>query len=265
EFVFPGGPVRTRFVRLISKNSSGASGIGLSPLNVLAVGAVASIVSFPPDNNLARRQSPAAMANGAQIVATSDGPAGDASALLLSGTGQWTTVGTTNEYAIIQLAGGKVYTLDGVRFSSNVKDLEVWVSATTTDATAFARVFSANQVNAQTFTTFTFPSPVQARYLKLVMIEADRGAPITTGNFDVIAEGVVGIAGSSNPNGSPEQTLDPNPTGWQSAGGQVTNQFIKVQLAGSAAHDVYGVQITPFNDSFNPNLTGPKDFHIRVP
>src|SRR5262249_25832849 len=36
------------------------------------------------------------------------------------------------------------------------------------------------------------------------------------------------------------------------------------QLAGSAAHDVYGVQITPFNDSFNPNLTGPKDFDIRV-
>src|SRR5262249_5079847 len=54
EFVFPGGPVRTRVFKLILKNNYGATSIGLSTLNVMAVGAVDSIVSLPADNNLAR-------------------------------------------------------------------------------------------------------------------------------------------------------------------------------------------------------------------
>ena len=66
--------------------------------------------------------------------------------------GGFITSSLANEFAIIQLGGGKVYNLKGVRLATwfdagfgnakptAVKDFEVWVSATTPDPASFTRV-----------------------------------------------------------------------------------------------------------------------------
>lgn len=112
------------------------------------------------------------MINGGRIIDSSDTLGGSAPNIILQygGNGDgWQADVNNNAFAVIELAGGKVYTIEGVRLSGLVKDFEVWASSSSTDATAFTRVLSATQTGITVVSKFMFPGgPVKARYVKYV-------------------------------------------------------------------------------------------------
>jgi hypothetical protein len=104
----------------------------------------------------------------------------------------WVTTSRTDQWAVIQLAGGGLYTLEGVQLvafssavSDPVKNFEVWVSTTTADDAAFSRVLQATVANDGALQTFLFPGgPVQARYVRYIPLDSYRASnSITTGYF----------------------------------------------------------------------------------
>ncbi|HLG15061.1 MAG TPA: PKD domain-containing protein, partial [Blastocatellia bacterium] len=270
EFVFPGGPVRARFAKFIAKDNHGASLMQIQTFNVVTSGTHDSVVSLPSSNNVARAESPSLVVNGGRVVDSSDVFLGTFPTLILgfSNTDGWKTTSNENQFATIELAAGKVYTLDGVRLSGGVKDFEVWVSTTSTDATAFTRVLSAVNDANKVINTFLFPGgAVQARYVKYVpKTSTDGSAVLNTLFFDVIAEetgGIVGFSSVSTLFGLADRAID-NDTGtnWSTQQSQgPVNQFFKVLLSGGRSHSVYGVRIQPTAFS---NPSAPKDFDIRV-
>ena len=280
EFVFPGGPARARFVKFLPKNSYlGSGNITIGTFNPVSVGSIDSIVSLPGDINGARSQSPGLILNGAAIHSASY-VSGTNSAYGILGYfgGGWTTQGTANQFAIIQLGGTAPATIQGVRMApgSNggsavpVKDFEIWVSATTPDPASFTRVLTASTTNISKVLTYQFPGgPVQARYVKYVPLTNQGGATtgIETGIFDVVAVGgarVVGVSSEqANGPGAGEAAFDGDTNStWISAQNVVTNVWIKTALTDEAVQKVYGVRITPLVNS-NTSF-GPKDFDIRV-
>ncbi|MGH9823728.1 MAG: PKD domain-containing protein, partial [Blastocatellia bacterium] len=270
EFVFPSGTVRARFVKLIVDSNYGGTSVALSTFNAVSLSSVDNIISLPGQNDLAKDQSPSLIANGASVVAFSnvngDGTSPNLMLSFNNSSGWSTGTGAGEQFAVISLAGGTSYLVDGIRLSplGGVKDFEVWVSNTTTDSTAFTRVLSATAAAAPVLQTFLFPGgPVQARYVKYIPLnDPGAGTESITAFFDVIAEGVAGVVDYSSFQSIltiPDRAFDHDSTTfWSTAAGQVTDQFVKVQLAGGTAHKIYGVRIEPSV----PN--GPKDFDIRV-
>lgn len=281
EFVFPGGPARARYIKLLLKNNYGSpSNIQLATFNPVAVGSADNIISLPGQTNASLSQSPGLIANGAAIYDSSY-PGGSASpnGLLGYNNGGWFTTSPTNQFAIIQLAGGKLYTINGIKMATTwdlgfgsttaVRNFEVWVSATTPDDTSFTKVLSANATFIGGLQTFFFPGgPVQARYVKYVPLTNGGSTSIRTQCFDVIAEGVGQVLSASGQN---QNVLNPAEAAfdsdiqsiWFSPGNAITNVWVKTALADGATQKVYGVRINPVND-FTNGQRGPKDFDIRV-
>ena len=277
EFVLPGGPRYARYLKLIARNNYGdASGIQLGTFNPVAVGSADSIISLPAQNNVAHCQSPALVANGGVIYASSySGGASSANTLAGYFEGGWQTSNTANQFATIQLAGEQSYALEGIRLATwydsgaglgtAVKDFEVWISNTTPDDASFTRVLSARAAFVPFAQQFSFPGgPVQARYVKYMPLNNwGGGTTINTQAFDVIAEGtarVVAVSGESGnfPN-SAQAAFDGNPTtNWFAPTGVVNDVWVKTALANDATQRIYGVRILPFSQ------LGPKDFDIRV-
>jgi RHS repeat-associated protein len=280
EFVFPGGPQRARYLKLIAKNNyGGANNITLGTFNPVAVGSADSIISLPGQSNVALGQSPALTANGGAIYTSSySGGTNSATNLLGYFAGGWQTGGTTNEFAVIQLAGGKSYMLQGVRlatwwdtghgFPTGVKDFEVWVSNTTPDDAAFTRVLSATAAFVPYSQPFYFPGgPVAARYVKYVpLTNGGGGTTFNTQLFDVIAAGAARVVDVSSESGiypnSAQAAFDGVTTTNWIATGTLTNVWVKTALANDVTQRIYGVRIQPLTDI--SNLQGPKDFDIRV-
>ncbi len=277
EFVLPGGPRHALYLKLIARNNYGdASGIQLGTFNPLAVGSADGLISLPARNNVALCQSPALLPNGAAIYDSSY-PGGASSANTLAGyfEGGWQTSNTANQFATIQLAGQKSYTLEGIRLATwydsgaglgtAVKDFEVWSSNTTPDDVSFTRVLSARAAFVPYAQQFSFPGgPVQARYVKYMPLNNwGAGTTINTQAFDVIAEGtarVVAVSGESGnfPN-SAQAAFDGNPaTNWFGPTGTVNDVWVKTALANDATQRIYGVRVLPFSQ------LEPKDFDIRV-
>jgi RHS repeat-associated protein len=280
EFVLPGGPVRTRFLKLLLKTNYGnASSFQLGTFNPVAVGSADSLLSLPGQSNVARSQSPALPLNGGAIYnATYPGGAASATNLIGYFAGGWQTNNSPGQFAIIRLAGGKSYTIEGVRlatwydsgygFPTGVKDFEVWVSNTTPDDTSFTKVLTATAPFVPNTTEFLFPGgPVQARYVKYVpLTNGNNGTTINTQSFDVIATGTARVVGVSQEAGqypnSASAAFDGVTTSNWIASGTVTNVWVKTALANGATQKIYGVRIHPMSDpSFQQ---GPKDFDIRV-
>lgn len=282
EFVLPGGPIRARFLKLLLKNNYGSpSSISPATFNPVAVGSIDSVVSLPGQTNVARLQSPALVINGGAIYSSSyGGGANSADGLLGYGRGGFITSGLTNEFAIIQLGGGKVYNLKGVRLATwfdagfgnakptAVKDFEVWVSATTADQASFTKVFSATAAFVGNVQTFIFPGgPAPARYVKYVPLNNQGGGTvINTAAFDVIVDTGARVISSSGELGStpspPEAAFDGDSTTiWNSPASVATNVSIKTALTDDKTQRVYGFRISGVN---NVGLRGPKDIEIRV-
>jgi RHS repeat-associated protein len=279
EFVFPGGPATTRFIKLIVVSNYGSSSSTiLGTFQAVSFGGFDSIVSFLANPNSAANQSPALIEHGGAIYDFSYGGGTNTPDRMLGyARGGWVTNTTTNEFAIIQLGGQKVYTIDGIKLANwydfgtgrgtAVKDFEVWVSSTTTDTSAFTKALSASAAFNPQVQTFMFPAgPVQARYVKYVPLNNNNGsgANINTPMFDVIAEGTARVIASSGQNtqetNPPEEAFDGNTsTFWLSQSGATTDVWVKTSLQDETIHKVRGVQIAP-----DPSARGPKDFDIRV-
>ncbi|HMG75196.1 MAG TPA: PKD domain-containing protein [Pyrinomonadaceae bacterium] len=282
EFVFPGGVVTARFIKLVIVGNYGsASYSNLSTFQPVSAGGLDSIISFLGAPNSALNQSPALAPNGGAIYNFSySGGTTTADPMLGYGRGGWITTGTTNQFATIQLGGGKLYTLDGVKLATwydsgygrptAVKDFEVWISATTPDANSFTKVLTATVDFNPRLQTFLFPGgPVQAKYVKYVPLNNWGGAAnINTQILDVIAEGVAKVVAASGQleygTSPPEEAFDGNlNTFWYGPNGAGSDVWVKTSLEDETIHKVYGVRITPLN-SYYYGFHGPKDFDIRV-
>src|SRR5436853_563894 len=270
EFVFPGGPVRARYAKLIGRTNYGGASTTLGTFNVMAAGMLESDVSLPAQTSVAVMESPSLVRNGARVVRSSAAAGSNNSPkAMLTGTGSgWTTTGVDNQFAIVELAGAKLYTLDGVRIQANnggVRDFEVWVSTASTDATAFTKVLSGATASSTAPQTFLFPGGSdQARWVKYAPVPGGGGsAGITTGFFDVIAEGAGRVVEFSSSNGIPDQAFDGDGSTLWSPLSSATNQFLKVLLAGGQVHKLYGVRIGTTQDLFG-GTTFARDFDIRV-
>src|SRR5262249_35858410 len=144
EFVFPGGPVRARYVKLIAHDNYGWPNTSIMTFDVLAAGGYDSVTTFPASNNVALLETPSLLVNCARVIAYRDlGLSIDgANSILNFGGGNGWQTPLNGGFATFELAGGKTYSLSGVRVFGGLKDFEIWVSSTTTDATAFTRVLS---------------------------------------------------------------------------------------------------------------------------
>jgi len=270
EFVFPAGPVRARYLKLHVKTNRGGSQVSVSSLEVSAVASQGSILSLPsPEARPLRNESPALLANGAAVVRYSSATSFLVPANLLSYTSGngWQTAGVAGQFATFLLAGGRSYTLDGVRLaasggSTSVKNFEVWVSTTTADDAAFTRVLSASLPSTGSLQDFLFPAgPVLAKYVKYVPLTSYANpSAIDTVLFDVLAEGAGGVVAFSSANAGtqrPEAALDGvASTGWFTK--TASNEWGRFLLSGGASHRISGVTIVPGGSS------GPKDFDVRV-
>jgi len=279
EFVFPGGPSRAHYIRLIPQTNYGdPNSFKLGTFNPVAVGSADRLISLPGQGNVALCQSPALAANGGAIYNASY-PGGDSSANGLLGyfVGGWQTTTPTNQFATIQLAGGQSHTIEGVRLATwfdsghglptAVQDFEVWVSNTTPDDFSFTRVLSATAAFVPYAQRFIFPGgPVEARYVKYVPLTNGGAASIHTQAFDVIAARtarVVAVSAESPsfPNSAQAAFDGLTTTNWI-ATGTLTNVWLTTSLANEANQQIYGVRILPMSDL--SNLFGPKDFAVRV-
>jgi hypothetical protein len=236
----------------------------------VSLGNFDNVATLTATNNVALAESPSLLINGGRIVDSSDTLGGSGPNIILQygGNGDgWQADVNNNAFAVIELAGGKTYTIEGVRLSSAVKDFEVWVSSTTTDATAFTRVLAAAQTGTSVVSRFLFPAgPVQARYVKYIP-KTGLGQVTVPGTnfFDVICADVGGIVDVSSIAGLGNQAdmaIDGNAgTAWLSASTQLTNQFIKVRLSGARIHRINSVRITP---AAGGSQGAPRDFDIKV-
>ncbi len=282
EFVFSGGPIRARYLKLLLKTNYGhPNNLSLGTFNPVAVGSVDNLLSLPGLTNVARGQSPALVVNGTAIYSSSyGGGTNSADGLLGYGRGGFITTSSTNQFAIIQLGGGKIYDLKGVRvatwfdsgfqsaFPTALKDFEVWVSATTPDQASFTRVLSGTTAFVGNVQTFIFPGgSVPARYVKFVPLTCYGGGPvINTQAFDVILESGARVVSSSGEYGNapspPEAAFDGDSnTVWNSPANVATNVSIKTALRDDKTHKVHGFRISGVN---NGGLRGPKDIEIRI-
>jgi RHS repeat-associated protein len=279
EFVLAGGPVRARYIKLLAKNNYGdPNSIRLGTFNPVAAGSADGVISLPGQANVALCQSPALPMNGGAIYDYSyPGGAGSVNGLLGYFVGGWQTTSTTNQFATIQLAGGKSYLIEGVRLATwydsghglptAVKDFEVWVSNTTPDDASFTRVLSASASFVPYGQQFLFPGgPVAAKYVKYVPLTNGGESSIHTQAFDVIAAGTARVVAVSNesPNhpNSAQAAFDGNSaTNWI-ATGALNNVWVKTALANDGPQRIYGVRILPLSDTFSQS--GPTDFEIRV-
>ncbi|MDQ5844407.1 MAG: PKD domain-containing protein, partial [Acidobacteriota bacterium] len=280
EFVFPGGPARARFIKFLPKNNYGSpTNIQVATFTPVAVGSADSLISLPGQANSALDQSPALLANGAAVYSYSYSEGDAAPNSLLSYNGGWNPTVESNPFVVIQLAGGKPHTLDGIKMATQwnagagsttaVRQFEVWVSATTPEEASFTKVLSATAVLTGRLQTFIFPGgPVPARYIKYVPLTNGGGSTINTESFDVIAQNaaqVVSASSQSQTGLSPAEAAFDSDTlsGWFSQSNTVTNVWVKTALADGATQKVYGVRVLPAND-FTLGQRGPKDFDIRV-
>lgn len=209
----------------------------------------------------------------------------------------WTTNGPTNQFAKIQFYDQQSVYIDRVRIqghqggvsTSNVKDFQVQISATTSDDASFVTVLNATYVNNGQLQEFLIPGgPARARFVKYLPKNNHAGSGnIQTATFNPVAvaniESVISLPGESNGARSQSPVLYSNggvihsfsyTSGNNSANGllgyatggwtppNAPNQFAIVQLGGNAPTTIKGVKIAKGQD-FGIN-GGVKDFEIWV-
>ena len=263
RFPLAGGPTRARYVKVIAKNNYGGLDLLVPTFHVLTIDNGGNLLSVPAASPVITNRSPALAANGATVVAsTGSGAVNMLDYLLTEG---WISSGLTNQYATIQLAGGNVYTISGVRLAPSYnagpspQNFEIWVSSTTSADSAFTKVLSATATTDPKIQNFTFPGgPVAARYVKYVpLTRYGTNTYIHTGLFDVLMPqhpGGAVEASSTTGFNFPEGPLSGNPNlQWVSVTN--SNEWVKVALPDSATRAVYGVYI-------KPSAFAPRDFEI---
>ena len=159
EFVVPGGAVRAQFVKLIVIDNYGAGTTTIATFNIVSLGNFDNVATLTATNNVALAESIVVdqrRKDHGFIRHVGPQRAEHHFAVWSNGDG-WQADVNNNAFAVIELAGGKTYTVEGVRLSGGVKDFEVWVSNTTTEATTFTRVLAASQTGSSVISRFLFP------------------------------------------------------------------------------------------------------------
>jgi RHS repeat-associated protein len=266
RFDFPAGPTRARYVKLLVKSNNGGGYVMVPTFHVLTLEQGGNLVTVPTPWTRPVNLSPALVANGATVVASTGSNA--ASMLDYVSNSGWITSGLTNQFATIALGGDTTRSVSGVRIappttsSGAVQNFEVWVSSTTADDSAFTKVLSGAVTTELKIQNFFFPGgAVPVRYVKYVpLTRFGTATTIQTNVFDVILPvhpgGAVGASSTSGyffPEGATSAAQNVNP--WVSLTG--SNEWLTVALPGSATRSVYGVTVEP--SSF-----APKDFDILV-
>jgi RHS repeat-associated protein len=275
-FVFPSGPVRARYVMLLASNNHGsATTLRLATFQAVTAKSEGNVITRPAAPEVSRNQSPAQISNGAVVVSASssfDNTTTPAAMLDYLWSSPWRTTSLLNQSAVIQLGGDTSVILTGVQVSprvdtatsESVKDFEVWVSNTTTDAAAFTQVLSGTVLNDRTVQRFSFPGgAVTVRYVKYVpRTNYGHTSIISTSYFDVIAPsvgGMIAVSSQASAQYRPELAIDGNTsTEWRTASGAIANQSITMRLADDLEQPLYGVRIDPLIN------VGPRAFSVRV-
>lgn len=275
-FVFPNGPVRARYLMLLASNNHGsAAALRLATVQAWTATSEGNVISRPAAPEVSRNQSPAQLSNGAVVVSASssfDSTTTPAAMLDYIWSTPWRTTSLSNQSAVIQLAGNAPVALTGVQVSprvdtsttESVKDFEVWISETTTDAAAFTQVLTGTVLNDRTVQRFSFPGgPVSARYVKYVpRTNYGHTTIISTSYFDVItpsAGGVIAASSQASAQYRAELAIDGSTsTEWRTATGAIANQSLTLRLADTSEQPLYGVRIDPLLN------VGPRNFSVRV-
>jgi PKD repeat protein len=118
-----------------------------------------------------------------------------------------------------------------------VKDFQIAVSNTTADLSSFTTVLTGTAQNNGTTQEFVFPGgTVDAKYVELLAID-NYGSPyyVAVSELQVVpvqTPGVLSYSSYRDASSRPEYAIDNNSqTGWVSADGQASGQFLKIALA----------------------------------
>ncbi|NIS81747.1 MAG: tandem-95 repeat protein, partial [Anaerolineales bacterium] len=269
EFTF--APTSAAYIQLfILDNWGSGSNIGVRHFEVWTrdrEGGIVSLFEGPPAS-IAGVSSESSVGTRAEL------------AIDLSSSSIWRTAQgqTTDQWIKVELGGGLIYTIGGVRLQSSstieaARDFEIRVSTTTADDGAFTTVFTATGAATTDLQEFSF-APVQARFVQL-FIRNNNGSSccVRVGMFQVLTpdganvsrlEGVgasvVDASSWSGFSSRPDLAIDyPTNTRWQTATGAVTDQWIKVRLIEGAPYLINKVML----DS-PPGNVSPRVFEIRV-
>ncbi len=198
-----------------------------------------------------------------------------------SQTTYWRTASgqPANQWIKVQLPGSQLPILDrvilrGSASTPGLRDFEIRVSTTTADDAAFTTVFSGTVSQNTNLHTFAIP-PVPARYVQLVVLNNYGASYSEVYHFQALTRaregGIVSalegppasIADFSGQYGTsyvPTYAIDESTsTYWRPVNGQITNQWIKVDLAGDEP-----VMIDRIRLQSRATSVAVRDFEIRV-
>lgn len=274
QFLFPGGTLRAKYLKLIAKNNYGNSDyIRITEFQVASPSNQGSIVSLPfTATNTVAEKSPSMTFNGGSVVSFSSAQSTFTPDKILDLTydSPWRSVGNSSASMKIKLGGNVSYNVSGVRIAprwsgvtsdlnESVKNFEIWLSNATSADSDFALAFSGTVLNNQRVQEFRF-TPTAAKYVKYVALNNyGTTVSISTGFFAVITQETGGIVKSSSnrvATTDAEFLVDSSSLlAWETTA--ATNQQATVQLPRGTVHKIYAVSI------FAPNTTrGVKDFEI---
>jgi hypothetical protein len=106
---------------------------------------------------------------------------------------------TSNEWVKIGFSGNKTYTLTKVLIdpaathgdspTADLKDFQIRVSTTGTDDASFTTVLTNSCLQKNSLQSFSFPQPVQAKYVELYLVD-NYGSPdwITIAEFEAVSK-----------------------------------------------------------------------------
>ena len=192
-----------------------------------------------------------------------------------------TAVGqVTDQWAIVELGGTGVYTVDQVRFRSSSaaeapRDFAIRVSTTTPEEAAFTTVFTGTAASTTAWQAFSF-APVEARYVQLFIYNNQSSTSyIRVNNFEVLAPDGANLAKAEGVGAfvvdfssvrstattyQPENAIAFSPSSrWETGTGQTTDQWISVRLLDGEAWLIDRVSLIGVSST-----EGPKDFAVRV-
>ncbi len=189
----------------------------------------------------------------------------------------WSADGTAAQWLRVRLVGGVSHVVDRVVLrgrgtNSGLRNFEIRVSTTGSNAADFITVLSAELPQDNTDHAFDLPSPVQARFVELYAVD-NWGNTVATDvfNFEIHSRprqgGVVSLIGAgasvaevSSVGQDAERAFDLDDISrWQSANGAGTDQWLTVDLAGDAPWIIDQVRLVA--PSIN---SSPQNFEIRV-
>ncbi len=269
-FLFPAGPVQARYVKYVPLNNGGGGPvINTQSFDVIAQGTarvVAASGSYEYGN------LPAEQAFDGNENTFWYGPNNVVNDV-------WVKTSLEDE-TIHKVFGVRINALNSYYYGQHgPKDFDIRVSTTTIDDSAFTTVYSGTLSGAYGNLTeqFLFPTPLDAKYVQFYWKNSYSGSLIAVSELQVLADSahgstLVGYSSSSDPSyQGPANALDIDTTNqpWITAGGQNTDQWLKLSLPSGDLATIDHVALKPgyllYGYSGNQDFSvSPKDFEIQI-